>query len=170
MADKEVAFSSKISGRGHGHHELGLTGFSQVNRRTHMEERNFGQSRRTQRVQITIPVLIRGKSENKSFEEETETIAVNAHGCEVLLKTQVVQNQQLWLVHRKTAEELPSTVVYLGKQEPGKTRAVGIAFGEPSPLFWRISFPPDDWESSSERKRREPTRPASPSKPDPPKP
>jgi hypothetical protein len=135
-----------------------------------MEERHPPQSRRTQRVQIAIPVLVRGKNGNKSFEEDTETVAVNAHGCEVLLRTAVVQSQQLWLVHRKTAEELPSTVVFLGKQEAGKTRAVGIAFSEPSPLFWRISFPPDDWESSSERKRLEPARPAVPSKPDLPKP
>jgi hypothetical protein len=55
-------------------------------------------------------------------------------------------------VNPKTAEELPSKVVSLGKPEDGKI-PVGIEFSEASPLFWQISFPPDDWLTSSERKR-----------------
>jgi hypothetical protein len=128
------------------------------------EERQFPHSRRTHRVQIAIPVLVRGKSGNLPFEEATQTITVNAQGCMLLLATRVVQNQQLSLVNPKTAEELPSSVVSLGKHEAGKAQ-VGIAFSEPSPLFWRISFPPDQWESSSERKRPESTSSGATKKP-----
>lgn len=105
-------------------------------------------ARRTQRVQISMPVLVRGQN----FHEDTSTVAVNAHGCLVLLKAKVGRDDQLSLVNPKTAEELPAKVVSLGKPEDGKI-PVGIEFGEPSPLFWRINFPPDDWFTSAERKR-----------------
>jgi hypothetical protein len=105
-------------------------------------------ARRTQRVQISMPVLVRGPN----FHEATNTVAVNAHGCLVLLKTKVVRDDQLSLINPKTAEELPAKVVSLGKPEDGKI-PVGVEFGEPSPLFWRINFPPEDWFTSSERKR-----------------
>ena len=95
-----------------------------------------------------MPVLVRGSK----FEEATNTVAVNAHGCLVMLKTPVLREDQVSLVNPKTAEELPSKVVSLGKSEEGKV-PVGIEFGEPSPLFWKINFPPDDWVTSVERKR-----------------
>jgi hypothetical protein len=104
--------------------------------------------RRTQRVQIAMPVLVRGPA----FEEVTNTVAVNAHGCLVLLKAKVVRDDQISLINPKTAEELPGKVVSLGKPEEGKI-PVGVEFVEPSPLFWRINFPPDDWVTSDERKR-----------------
>jgi hypothetical protein len=111
----------------------------------------FGEQRRTQRVQIAMPVLIRGKNGNQPFEEETQTLVVNAHGCLVLLAMPVARNQQISIVNAKTAEELPCTVAFLGQRENGKTQ-VGVQFAEPSPLFWRIIFPPEDWDPAT-RKR-----------------
>jgi hypothetical protein len=111
-------------------------------------ESQVAPARRTQRVHIAMPVLIRGGS----FQELTKTIAVNAHGCLVLLKAQVSRDQQISLVNPKTAEELPGKIVSFGKPEEGKT-PVGVEFVEPSPLFWQINFPPDDWFTSEERKR-----------------
>jgi hypothetical protein len=104
--------------------------------------------RRTQRVHIAMPVLVRGGR----FQEATSTVAVNAHGCLVMLKTPVSRDDQISLVNPKTAEELPARIVSLGKPEEGKI-PVGIEFGEPSPLFWKINFPPEDWVTSMERKR-----------------
>lgn len=118
------------------------------------------EQRRTQRVQIAMPVLIRGNNGGRSFEEETHTLLVNAHGCLILLAVPVERNQQISIVNPKTAEELPCTVVFLGQKENGKTQ-VGIEFTEPSPLFWRIVFPPDDWDPAN-RKRPGPAPPASP--------
>lgn len=115
-------------------------------------------SRRTHRVQISMPVVVR----SKNFQEVTNTVTVNAHGCLVLLKAKVVREEQVQLLNPKTAEELPAKVVFLGKSEDGKL-SVGLQFLEASPLFWRISFPPDDWFTSTERKRPGSTgnRPAS---------
>jgi hypothetical protein len=72
-----------------------------------------------------------------------------------------VRGQEIAIVNPKTAEELPSTVTFIGLKEGGKAE-VGAEFAEPSPLFWRIAFPPADWDSA-ERKRptgvRPPTKP-----------
>jgi hypothetical protein len=95
-----------------------------------------------------MPLLVR----TAAFREMTSTIAVNAHGCQVMLKATVARNDQVWIVNPVTVEELPGRVVSLGKPEDGKI-PIGIEFLEASPLFWRISFPPDDWLSSEERKR-----------------
>ncbi|HXX43432.1 MAG TPA: PilZ domain-containing protein [Candidatus Acidoferrales bacterium] len=107
--------------------------------------------RRSQRVNIAMPVLVRGKRGGQPFEEQALTISVNAHGCMVRLSTPVTRMQEIAIVNVKTAEELPCKVTFLGQKEGGKTE-VGFEFTEPSPVFWRIAFPPEDWDPS-ERKR-----------------
>jgi hypothetical protein len=104
-----------------------------------------------------MPVVVRGKNGTQTFEEQTVTMAVSAHGCLLRLTAQLTRGQQISLVNPKTAEELPCTVIFLGTKEGGKTE-VGVEFVEPSPVFWRISFPPEDWDPS-ERKRPTNSRP-----------
>ena len=111
-------------------------------------EVSVSQLRRTQRVTIAIPVVVRGTG----FEETTSTVTVNAHGGLVMLGATVERDSPVWIIHTKTLEELPGKVVSLGKPEQGKI-PVGIEFAEPSPFFWQIYFPPDDWQTSVERKR-----------------
>jgi PilZ domain len=112
---------------------------------------NSAERRRSHRVYITMPVIIRGKNGNHAFNEETRTASVNAHGCMVRLAEKVVKGQEVAIVNPKTVEELPCTVTFIGQKESGKTE-VGLEFIEPSPQFWRITFPSDDWDPS-ERKR-----------------
>ena len=118
--------------------------------------------RRSHRVNIAMPIVVRGKA-SQPFQEQTHTISVNAHGCVFRLATQVTRLQEVAIVNLKTAEELPCKVTFLGQRESGKTE-VGVEFSEPSPLFWRIAFPPEDWDPS-ERKRPGGSRPSSHSKP-----
>jgi hypothetical protein len=113
--------------------------------------------RRTQRVQIAMPVLVRGTHGSHKFEEEALTVSINANGCMLRLAAQVARTQQLSIINPKTAEELPCVVTFLGQKDSGKTE-VGIEFSEASPLFWRIAFPPEDWDPS-ERKRASAPRP-----------
>ena len=110
-----------------------------------------GRKRRSCRLQIAMPVLVRGKNSNLPFTEKTRTASVNAHGCEVHLGEKVVRGQRVTIVNPNSAEELPCTVTFIGQKEAGKTE-VGLEFIEPSPLFWQINFPPEDWDAS-ERKR-----------------
>lgn len=116
-----------------------------------------GERRRSHRVHITMPVLVRGEKGTQSFEEQTVTISVNAHGCMVRLATPVARNQEISIINPKTAEELPCRITFLGPKEAGKTE-VGIEFAEPSPVFWRIAFPPENWDPT-ERKRPSASRP-----------
>ncbi|HWY27408.1 MAG TPA: PilZ domain-containing protein [Candidatus Angelobacter sp.] len=110
-----------------------------------------GERRRTQRVQIAMPLLVRGKSGERAFEEEATTMSISANGCMVMLSARVVRAQEITILNPKTVEELPCTVAFVGRTVQGKTE-VAFEFSEPSPLFWRIAFPPEDWDPA-ERKR-----------------
>jgi hypothetical protein len=112
----------------------------------------YPEIRRTQRVHIAIPILVRGTSGTQKFEEAGRTTTVNAHGCLISLTTRLIRAQQVSLIHPKTAEELPCKVVFISERVQERAD-VGLEFMEPSPLFWRIAFPPEDWGSSTERKR-----------------
>jgi hypothetical protein len=115
------------------------------------------EKRRTQRVSIAMSVLVRVKKGNQTFEEETQTVSVNAHGCMVHLANRVERDDEVSIINPKTAEELPCEVTSIGQAGRDKLE-VGLEFVEPSPLFWRIAFPPSDWDPS-ERKRAEDPRP-----------
>jgi hypothetical protein len=120
----------------------------------------YGSSRRrTQRVKIAIPVTVRIPKANASFyEEATETVVVNAHGCLALLAVPLATGQQVRIVNAKSSEERECAVVWIGKFNEGKTE-VGLEFSEPAPRFWRITFPPEDWNPAD---RKLPTAPAMP--------
>ena len=119
----------------------------------------YAERRRSHRVNIAMPVLVRGQKGAERFEEEAQTISVSAHGCMVRVATPVARAQEISIVNMKTAEELPCTVTFLGQRENGKTE-VGVEFGEASPLFWRIAFPPEDWDPSERKRPGGPRRPA----------
>ena len=116
--------------------------------------------RRTQRVHIAMTVIVRAKESKPAFEEKTQTVSVNANGCLIRLQNPINRGAKIFLVNPHTTEELPCTVMFLGKKDGGKTE-VGIEFAEASPLFWRISFPPEDWDPS-ERKRPSNSPPSPP--------
>lgn len=102
--------------------------------------------RRSQRVILTLPVIVRSETARNgaAFEEETHTLVVNIHGALVVLAAKVVKGQELRLMNRATKVEQACRVVSLGGKSDGKNQ-VGIEFLQPSPDFWHISFPPEDW-------------------------
>lgn len=107
--------------------------------------------RRTQRVKIAIPIAVRIPKANASFyEEAAETIVVNAQGCLVRLSVPLEQGQQIHIINSQSAQEQASTVVWIGKFTEGKTE-VGLEFSEPAPRFWRITFPPEDWNPADRK-------------------
>ena len=120
-----------------------------------------GERRRSVRVNIAMPVLVRGKKGTQSYEEEAQTISVSAHGCMLRMANQVARGQEIAIVNKKTAEELPCTVTFLGQRDGGKTE-VGVEFTEPSPLFWRIAFPPEDWDPAERKRSGTPSQPSGP--------
>jgi hypothetical protein len=103
--------------------------------------------RRSLRVLLTVSVLLAGKTaDGQDFEEEGKTLVVNAHGALVLLANAVAPGQVLMVTHKATQQKLSCRVVYIGPTQGAKTQ-VGVEFIEPSPGFWQIHFPPEDWKT-----------------------
>jgi len=102
--------------------------------------------RRSQRVILTVAVTVRteGGPKDASFEEETHTVVVNLHGALIVLKAKVAQGQKLWLTNRATKEVQLCRVATIAPVSGGKPQ-IGVEFLKPSPDFWHISFPPEDW-------------------------
>jgi hypothetical protein len=106
-----------------------------------------GPRRRSQRVLMQVSVLIRSTdAQGKIVDEETETLAINAHGALVLLQTRLTSGSKVLLRHKKTMEEQECEVVFLGPVRAGKAE-IGLEFLSPRPAFWRVAFPPEDWTS-----------------------
>ncbi len=94
---------------------------------------------------MQVAVRIRGEdAQGKSIEEETETLAINAHGALVLLKARFTSGSKVLLQHKRTEEEQECHVAFLGPVRSGKAE-IGLEFSSPRPAFWRVAFPPEDW-------------------------
>jgi PilZ domain len=101
--------------------------------------------RRSQRVLMTVPVRVSGKSgAGSQFEEETQTVAISAHGALILMSTQVHRGQQLTLSNVQTKAALECVVAHIAKYQ-GAQPQVGVEFMLPNPIFWHVAFPPKDW-------------------------
>ena len=104
-----------------------------------------GSRRRSQRVLMQVSVRIRGEDgKGNKIEEETDTLAINAHGALVLLKARLTSGSKVLLQHKRTEEEQECHVAFLGPVRSGKAE-VGLEFSASRPGFWRVAFPPEDW-------------------------
>src|SRR3979409_1074026 len=85
--------------------------------------------RRSQRVIVSVPITVSSEGGNRdaAFEEETQTLVVNAHGAMVALAAKVVKGQTLRMKNRATQEEELCKVAYLGPAAGGKGQ-VGLDF------------------------------------------
>ncbi len=110
---------------------------------------NTIENRRSQRLLLDVPVIVRGESaRQQAFQEETFTIVVSAHGALVVLAAKVALGQRLLLRNPKTGDEREGRVASLGSPYGGLTQ-VGIAFTCPSPEFWPLNPAPDAWNTDS---------------------
>lgn len=101
--------------------------------------------RRSMRVLLNVPVAVKGKTaNNQEFDEETATLVVNAHGALLSVAAQLAAAQEITLDNKATKTSQKCRVVYVGRAQAGKAQ-VGVEFVEPSPSFWQIDFPPEDW-------------------------
>jgi hypothetical protein len=101
--------------------------------------------RRSMRVLLSVPIRVSGKDgKNRDFDEETRTLVANAHGALISLAAAVVAGQQITVSNNATQESRDCRIVYLGRDGSGRIQ-MGIEFLNPSPAFWQIDFPPDDW-------------------------
>jgi hypothetical protein len=121
--------------------------------------------RRSQRVLIAVPIsVVFSRPSQKPVTEKTYTLVVNAHGALLLLSMKLSAGDSITLTNPQTDEQQPARVVYLGPQQSDK-QEIGIEFVKPSPLFWRIAFPPSDWTSAHEDAKAPAKRITPPPKP-----
>jgi hypothetical protein len=105
--------------------------------------------RRSQRVELTIPVVVhRPPKEGPQFYERAQTLVVNAHGALMALAEKVTPKQRLLMQNIDSGEQKECRVVYVKKELAGPTK-VAVEFTRPAPSFWRIAYPPDDWSASA---------------------
>jgi hypothetical protein len=101
--------------------------------------------RRSMRVLLSVPIQATGKAaDGEDFKEEARTLVVNAHGALISLASPVAAGQHITIFNKATSKSLECRVVHVGIAQGGKTQ-LGIEFVKPSPSFWQIDFPPDDW-------------------------
>jgi hypothetical protein len=118
---------------------------------------SHGPRRRSQRVLMQVAVRIRGKNaQGNAFEEQTATLAINAHGALILLETRLTSGATVLMHHNGTKEEEVCHVAFLGPVRSGKAE-IGLEFSSPSPAFWRVTFPPEDWSPKHPDARSMPT-------------
>jgi hypothetical protein len=102
---------------------------------------------------MQVGVRIRGADpQDKRFEEEAVTLAINAHGALISLKNRLTSGSKVKMRHNMTEEEQECQVVFLGPVREGKAE-IGLEFLEPRPTFWRVAFPPEDWTARSPEAR-----------------
>ncbi len=102
-------------------------------------------NRRSQRILLKIPILVRAQFEDGlPITEDTTTLEVNAHGALIALAMKVRSGQKLTLKNWATANEQECRVVHVREVHTGKSE-VGITFPFAMPKFWNVQFPPPDW-------------------------
>src|ERR1700687_4427565 len=103
-------------------------------------------NRRSQRVILSFPVVVRAQSEDEHpCVEKSHTLVVNVHGALIALALSVLPEQRLVLGNLGSGKEQSCRVVHIGERKSDKAE-VGVEFLEPAPHFWNIDFPPVDWK------------------------
>lgn len=103
--------------------------------------------RRSQRVLLRLPIKITIREPGAiTMSEDTVTQVVNAHGALIYLKLKVIVGQHIGIKNIATDEEHIGRVVRTNAIDAEKSE-VALEFMTPAPKFWRISFPPADWET-----------------------
>jgi hypothetical protein len=107
---------------------------------------------------MQVGIRVRGKdAQGQDFEEGTETLAINAHGALILLSARMISGGVVHMKHNKTGEEQECHVAFLGPVRSGRAE-IGVEFTTPSPKFWRVAFPPEDWSPKSPEARSSATK------------
>ena len=102
--------------------------------------------RRSQRIVLRVGVTILGTGlHGQAIHEKVHTFVVNAHGAYLPLGADVQVGQVLTVRHNKTSEELFCKIARIDRTSDGSAH-LAIEFLQPSPRFWRVTFPPVDWK------------------------
>lgn len=116
----------------------------------HIQSTRWGNTRRSQRVVLKVPIVVRAPMTNKDLCEKSHTLVVNAHGALIALSVRISLKQPLILRNEVTGQERECYVIHV--TEGQKTAfEVGVEFSEPAPHFWNVEFPSIDCTGDSAR-------------------
>jgi hypothetical protein len=102
--------------------------------------------RRSERVILRVAVVASiGLYDVTIISEPTFTQVVNAHGGLLTLRMELFAEQKFLLNNLKTGITRQCSVVRTEKPADSEF-LVAFQFTIPSPDFWRIKFPPRDWQ------------------------
>src|SRR5437763_2959281 len=104
--------------------------------------------RRSARIRWEIPVLVVSLDPGVPFNENCETVAVNAHGCGLISPTPLAKGTPVRLAQlpdNREAMARVADVVKLG--EDGRTWLLGLQLDKPENV-WGVRTPPHDWEKA----------------------
>ena len=97
---------------------------------------------------LQVRVVVQAKTlDGEDVREETQTVAVNAHGGLLKLQMEVKVGQHVLLINEKANMQQSCRVVRVEDSE--SYSAVAFEFDQPAPKFWPIVFPPADWSAHS---------------------
>jgi hypothetical protein len=104
--------------------------------------------RRSQRVLLQMPVMLETELERgKPLRIEAFTLVVNAHGGLLELGLPLRAGQKLWIVHPVSGARKASKIVGFRRSQDSNGFLVAFEFDAPTPRFWPVEFPPEDWSS-----------------------
>jgi hypothetical protein len=102
--------------------------------------------RRGQRVLLRIRAIIHLTTKLKDEEVlPVSTLSLNTAGAMLVCPRNLAAQTRFVLEHAGTNEKVECHVVSASKHTPEGFH-VPIAFDVPSPNFWKIDFPPEDWK------------------------
>jgi len=113
-------------------------------------EKNVTQTgtRRSERVLLDVPVVVRGDSADRgAFREETFTVTVSAHGALLMLENKVALGQTIIVMNPKNWDERECRVAYIGPDRAGLAQ-VAVEFPQAAPDFWSLETQPKNWATS----------------------
>jgi len=97
--------------------------------------------RRTQRVPLTVPLVINGQNENsEKFSIRAKTNAVSQHGAQVETEHPLILGQVVLLINENNARKVEARVVSIQRKRDGKSY-IGVEFLSTDINFWNMTFP-----------------------------
>lgn len=104
-------------------------------------------NRRSQRVPLNVPILVRGMSaQNKFFEEKSETVMVSKHGMMTRLRNLLDLETEIYLVNLKNKVSGTYRVVWVNTHETNGFYNLGLEMLETDGDPWEIHFPSTEVE------------------------
>jgi hypothetical protein len=101
--------------------------------------------RRSQRVIIRVPITLAVTEKGQPVKISAHTVAVNIHGAMVVCPRLLDANTKMELENGRTQEKIDTRVTRAPRQSP-EGFLIPVEFTTPSPNFWQISFPPENWK------------------------